>query len=238
MRIKEILIQLTQRIMKQIHNHSFVNVIAAIILLGLPVLVSGQSNTDGSMPQYLFSQFDSGTIRMKNGQAQTQVMNYNTVTEKMVFTKGDKFYDLTNPDKVDTITIEGCKFVPVGKSFYQVLCAGKTNLYIQYFSSLLPPGKTVGFGGTSQLASADYLSSVKLEGGEWDLKLPSDYTVASKPVYWIRRRNDWSDFTTEKQFLKLFPDKASVLKEHIKANKVKFDKPESLAKLMEYLNSL
>ena len=224
--------------MKQSHNQSIVKVIAVIILFGLPVLVSGQSTKDGSMPQYLFSQFGSGTIRMKNGQAQTQVMNYNTVTEKMVFTKGDKFYDLTNPEVVDTIKIEGFKFVPVGKSFYQVLWDGKIKLYIQQIGSLLPAGKAVGYGGTSQTASADYISTINLSGIQWNLKLPPDYFVVLKPVYWIRRGDEWSDFINEKQFLKLFPEKSAILKECIKSDKVKFDKPESLVKLMEYLNSL
>lgn len=224
--------------MKQSHNQSIVKVIAVIILFGLPVLVSGQSTKDGSMPQYLFSQFGSGTIRMKNGQAQTQVMNYNTVTEKMVFTKGDKFYDLTNTEVVDTIKIEGFKFVPVGKSFYQVLWDGKIKLYIQQIGSLLPAGKAVGYGGTSQTASADYISTINLSGMQWNLKLPPDYIVVLKPVYWIRRGDEWSDFINEKQFLKLFPEKSAILKEHIKSDKVKFDKPESLVKLMEYLNSL
>lgn len=235
---REILIQLTHYIMKQIHNHSFVKVIATIIFVGLPAIISGQSNSDGSMPQYLFSKFSTSIVRLKNGQIQTQNMNYNTVTEKIVFTKGDKFYDLTNPEVVDTIKIEGFKFVPVGKSFYQVLYDGKINLYIQQVSSLLPAGKAVGYGGTSQTASAAYISTINLSGVQWNLKLPAEYIVVLKPVYWIRRGGEWSDFINEKQFLKLFPENTGIIKEHIKSDKVKFDKPESLIKLMAFINTL
>lgn len=224
--------------MKKIHNHSFIKIISTLTLCCFSVILSGQSTTDGSMPQYFFSQFSTGNIMMKGGKSQTQEMNYNTVTEKMVFLKGDKYYDLTNPEMVDTIIMEGCKFIPAGKTFYQVLYAGKINLYVQHHSGLLPPGKPVGYGGTSQTASASYLSTIKLDGMQWNLKLPSDYTVVPSPVYWIRRGNEWFDFLNEKQFLKLFPDKAALLKEHIKSDKIKFDKPESLVKLMEYVNSL
>jgi hypothetical protein len=224
--------------MKQVHNHFFVKVIGTIIFVGLPAVISGQSNSDGSMPQYLFSQFGTSVVRLKNGQVQTQNMNYNTVTEKMVFTKGDKFYDLTNPEVIDTITIDSLKFVPVGKSFYEVLYNDKINLYLQPVSSLLPAGKAVGYGGTSQTASADYISSIKLSGVQWNLKLPSEYIVVQKPVYWIRRGGEWSDFINEKQFLKLFPENAGIIKEHIKSDKVRFDKPESLKRLMAFVNSL
>lgn len=229
---------LTQYIMKQIHNYSFVRFIATIFCVGLPVMISGQSNSDGSMPQYLFSQFSTSVVRLKNGQVQTQNMNYNTVTEKIVFTKGDNYYDLTNPEVIDTINIEGYKFVPVGKSFYEVLYNGKTSLYIQQVSSLYPAGKPVGYGGTSQTASADYISSIKLSGLQWNLKLPAEYMVVLKPVYWIRKGNEWSDFINEKQLLKIFPENAGVIKQHIKSDKVRFDKPESLLKLMEFINTL
>ena len=224
--------------MKQIHNHSIAKHFCVIAFLGLSVLVSGQSNSDGSMPQYLFSSFSKAIVRMKNGQYQTQNMNYNTVTEKMVFTKEDKLYDLINPEIIDTITIEGFKFVPAGKGFYQVLYQGETSLYIQNFSSLLPAGKAVGYGGTSQTASADYLSSVKIQGMQWNLTIPSDYIVVPRPVYWIRKGSDWSDFINEKQLLKLFPENADLIKQHIKSDKVRFDKPGSFIKLMEFINTL
>jgi hypothetical protein len=224
--------------MKKIYSHSFLKFFTSLILCCFSVFVSAQDSSEGSTPQYLFSQFVSGTVRMKNSQRQTQIMNYNTATEKIVFIKGDTYYDLINPETVDTITIEGRKFVPVGKSFYEVLYFGQTSLYIQNKISLLPPGKPVGYGGTSQVASVDYLSTINLNGVQWNLKLPSDYTVVSRSVYWIRRGKEWFDFTNEKQFLKLFPDKAGVLKEHIKSDKIKFDKPESFLKLMEFINSL
>ncbi len=62
---------------------------------------------------------------MKGGKTNTATMNYNTVTEKMVFISNDKYYDLTNPETVDTVILNGCKFVPVGKSFYEVLVSSQ-----------------------------------------------------------------------------------------------------------------
>jgi hypothetical protein len=224
--------------MKRINNQSFKKVLITLIICGFPVFISGQAVSDGSMPQYLFNQFVSGTVRMKNSQVLTRLLNYNTVTEKMVFIKDEKYYDVTNPEMVDTIILGDCKFVPVGKSFYQVLYAGRTSLYVQNYSRLLQPGKPAGYGGTSQTSSTVSLSTISSEGMQWNLKLPSDYSVAPSPVYWIRSENEWHDFFTEKQFLKLFPEKAGLLKERIKTDKVKFDKPESLVRLIKYFNSL
>jgi len=62
--------------------------------------------------------------------------------------------------------------------------------------------------------------------------------VVPSSVYWIRAGNAWFDFETEKQLLKLFPDKSSQMKEFLRANKIRIDKPESVAKLIDYLNKL
>jgi len=224
--------------MKPFEIYARTKMILMTLLLSIPLLVAGQANSDNSMPQYLFPEFSKAIVKLKNGQTQGQNMNYNTVTEKMVFTKGDTYYDLTNPEVVDTIFLQNFRFVQVGKSFYQVLYRGKINLYLQNVSSLLPAGKAVGYGGTSQVASAEYVSSAKLDGMQYNLKIPSDYTVSSKHVYWMKIGDQWSDFQSEKQLLKLFPDKSGLIKDYMKSNKVKFDKPETMANLFTYINSL
>ena len=210
-----------------------------ILLLSANVELAGQSNSDGSMPQYLFDDFSDATIQMKSGQVQQQLLNYNTITGLMVFKKGDKFYDVTNPETIDTVKIEKSKFVPVGKNFYEVITSGKMySYYIQHIGNLTQPGKPVGYGGTSQLSASNYISTANLTGMQWNLTLPKDYAVVHSEVYWIRAGNAWFDFSTEKQLLKLFPDKTTPMKEFIKGNRVRVDKPESMAKLIEYLNTL
>lgn len=224
--------------MKTTISGTFIKVTISFMLGALSPVICGQANSDGSMPQYLFGSFSDAAIRMKNGQIQNQNMNYNTLTGKMVFVKGDKFYDLSNPGMVDTITMGEGRFVPVGNDFYEVICEGVYSLYIQHTGSLMQPGKPVGYGGTSQLSSTNYISNVRLNGQQWNLALPKDYAVNPSPVFWIRKGTEWFDFTTVNQMVKLFPDKSAKMKDFIKANKVKPEKPESMKKLVEYMNTL
>jgi hypothetical protein len=224
--------------MKQFILKNFTNVIMAGLFAGVPVIVTCQTNSSGSMPQYLFKDFAKSEIKLKRGESQTQMMNYNKVTEKMIFTRDNQYYELTNAEIVDTIFLNDCKFVPVGKTFYEVLADGPATLFIQHKSSLLPAGKQVGYGGTSQIASADYLSSVKLQGGQYNLPLPSDYIVNDGAVYWIRKGDIWSDFNNEKQFLKIFPVNSVQIKDFIRKNRIKFDKPDNLVKLVMFCNTL
>ncbi|MCJ7447320.1 MAG: hypothetical protein MUO72_06505 [Bacteroidales bacterium] len=221
--------------MKYKYIQNFLRVLTAGLFTGFPVILSGQTNSDGSRPQYLFPEFSKCEVRMKNGQIQSSVMNYNIVTERMVFSRDNKYYDMTNPEIVDTILLNDSKFVPSGKIFYEVLLSGgPVDLFIQNKGDLLPAGKPVGYGGTSQLASSKYLSTIKLSSGEFNLELPADYTVKAASAYWIRRNNEMLSFTNEKQYLKLFPDKAEGIKEYIKKNRLKFDRYADMIQIVRY----
>jgi len=211
---------------------------AAFLFSGMTFILQGQSTSVGEMPQYLFSEFTKCDVIMKTGQINNTLMNYNIVTGKMVFLSNQKYYDLTNPEAVDSVMLNGCKFIPVGKSFFEVLVAKPIALFIEHKGNVLTAGKPVGYGGTSQVASSTYISSMELSGIQTNLPLPKDYIVNPATVYWIRRGENWADFTNEKQFLDLFPDKSAQIKSFIKENRIKIDKPENLIRLVRYVATL
>jgi len=213
-------------------------VLIDVIFTGISIQLSGQSNQDGSMPQYFFSEFGKSTVIMKNGQIQTTLMNYNIVTEKMVFIKDEKYFDLVNPETVDTVFLNGSRFIPAGKVFYEVLVSGQISLFIQNKGNLMPAGKPAAYGGTSQLSATTQLSSITLSSGQYNLKLPADYIVSSASLLWIRKDNEMFSFETEKQFLKLFPGKEGLIKAFMKENRLKFSRPENLATTVRYISTL
>ncbi len=219
-------------------NRLFSKYLLAISIALIPASLISQTTSDGSMPQYYFQDFAEAKIIMKNGQVQTPTLNYNTVTEKMVFIRDGKYYDIANPEMVDTVIIRDVKFVPVGKAFYEVLIGTEPALLFQYKGEVLPAGKPVGYGGTSQLAASTYLSSVDLSGGRYNLPLPSDYIVKTEPKYWIRKDGGMVSFINEKQFLGLFPEKSDKLRDFIKKNRIKIDRIEHVIKLVNYCSSL
>ena len=215
-----------------------VKYILAISIALIPASLICQTTSDGSMPQYYFQDFTAAKVMMKNGQVQTPNMNYNTVTEKMVFIRDGKYYDIANPGMVDTVIIRDVKFVPVGDAFYEVLIGTEPALLLQYKGEVLPAGKPVGYGGTSELSASTYLSSVDLSGGRYNLPLPSEYIVKIEPKYWIRKDDGLVSFINEKQFLGLFPEKSDQLRDFIKKNRIKIDRNEHVIKLVIYCNSL
>jgi len=212
--------------------------LAIILLIILVILVKAQTKPDGSAPQFLFPEFSSGKVRLKNGNIQALELNYNTVSEKMVYKKDANLYDVVNTEIIDTVFIKESKFVFVGQVFYEVILTGPVSLYIQYQGKLIPPGAVAGYGGTSQVSNTKNLTSVNLSMGYYNLKLPDDYTVKLDQIFWIKIDGNMVSYSTERQFLKTFPDKAAELKEFIKKQKIKFDRPADQILLVERCNEL
>jgi hypothetical protein len=212
--------------------------ILMLLILEYSLPLCSQTSSSDPSPQYLFPDFSSGTVKMKNGKSQTTLLDYNTVTEKMVYEKEGKYYDLVNLEMVDTIFLKNSKFVPAGKVFYEVLLNASIALFVQHKGELLSPGMPAAYGGTSQVSNTKYASSVQLSGGYYNLKLPAEYTVKVDPVYWIRKDNNMYSFMNERQFIKIFPDKEKELKQYIKQNHIKFDILTNIVKLTEHINEL
>jgi hypothetical protein len=224
--------------MKSINIQICLRFAAITLIICLTDMVSGQTTSDGTMPQYLYEEFSKSTIRMKNGQMQPSLMNFNTVTGMMVFIKGDNFYDLINQQLIDTVYLNESRFIPVGKTFYEVLVPGSLPCFIEHKGSLLPAGKPVGYGGTSQVASSDYVTTVNLSGEQFNLAIPPDYIVRKSSVYWVRKGTEMLSFQTEKQLLKIFPEKADQIKSFIKQNHFRLEKPKNLSEIIRFTDSL
>jgi hypothetical protein len=209
-----------------------------VYVLSISLPIKSQTISDGNSPQFLYPDFTSGTVKMKNGKSQIADLNYNTVSEKIVYEKDGKIFDLINTEMVDTIFLQDTKFVPVGKIFHEVLLVAPISLFVQHKGDLIPPGTPAGYGGTSQVSSTKMLTSVQLSGGYYNLKLPDDFQVKVDLVFWIRKDNTMNSFMNERQFVKYFPGKEALVKKFIKENRIKFNNPANMVKLVQYCNEM
>lgn len=211
--------------------------LAGLIIIIAVLELSAQTKPDGSAPQFLFPEFVKGEIRLKNGKSQFALLNYNTVSEQVVFRQDEKIFDLINVENIDTVYIYKSKFIPSEKNFYrELLLNGSVPLFVEHKGSLLPPAKPGAYGTTSQVSSSTYLSSTQLQSGYYNLKLPQDYDVKVEPVFWVFKDGSMASFISEKQFLKIFPASAEELKKYIRQDRIKFDRIQDVVKLLTWMN--
>lgn len=190
---------------------------------------------EGPGAQYLNENFIPAKVKMKNGEILNSSMNYNTVTEKMVFMRDGQLYDLIT-NTVDTVLMGEQIFVPSGNACYELLLTDSVSLFARHTGKLLDKGNPAGYGGTSQVSASSYQSTVDLSTGTHNLPLPSRYYVEETTEYRLRNGDEWVSFSNEKEFLKLYPERNAQLKDYIKQNKLKINRIDHVIQLIRFLN--
>lgn len=184
---------------------------------------------------YLFPKFEKGVVLFKTGIKNEVVLNYNSLTEEMIFeSKGTKLA-FDNLNLVDTVYISGCKFFPLNNKFVELIYSSQFDLYAESKCSVKEPGKPAPFGGNSQTSSATNYSSFFSNGQAYELNLPDGYETKPFVIYWLKHNGELNKFQNIKQLLKLLNIKDDAAKEYIKKNNVKYENRQSVVSLIRYL---
>jgi hypothetical protein len=218
-------------------NPSRKRITIVLYLFCTGMLVKAQPDTVASLPQFLYPEFTKCIVNLKSGESHTTMMNYNTVTGKMIFYQGGVLMELSKPESVDTIFIHKAKFVFHEAAFYEVLVNAPISLFIQHKSDLSSSEKPSAYGAATQTAASTSVSKI-YDDKAYNLKLPDNFKVIPSPVYWVRMNNVMYKITSERQFLKIFPSKVAEIKKFINQNNISLKEQDDLIKLIAYCNEL
>lgn len=206
-----------------------------IVVLVIASSVNGQEGTE-NITQYLFPEFSIGKVLMKSGVIKQIKLNYNSLTEEMIFDTNGRFLALANPEYIDTVYIKDRKFIPSGKMFYEVPVNVKVLLLIKYISRVIPPGNPAAFGGTSETTSSTVVNNLYQSGRAYEMKLPDDFKVTNSVAFYLKTSDNIIWVNNVRQVIKCFPSKEAEIKEFVKKYKTDFDKVEDLIALVVFCN--
>lgn len=189
------------------------------------------------LSHYLFSEFTKGVVLMKTGIKNEALLNYNSLTEEMIFdNKGTKLA-LGQLEQVDTVFIQGRKFFPLNNKFVELVYQSKFALYAEHKCNVKDPGKPAAYGGTSQTSATSTYSSYFSGGQVYELKLPEGYETRPFIDYWLKKDGKENKFLSIRQLLKLFGDKENLCKAYLKKHDVKYENQESIVEMIKFLES-
>jgi hypothetical protein len=207
-----------------------------ILLCVVCTSIASSQEQEKDISHYIFPAFTKGKILLKTGIARDAMLNYNSITEEMVFESNGTKLAIANPGSVDTIFILEKKFITAGKTYYEVLGNYRIPLLVRHLCTVLAPGKESGYGGTSQTTSITSVSTIFAAGQAYELKLPDGYSVLPYLEYVVKKDNEYKRITNVSQVIKCFPEKENEIKAFVKTNKTSFKKEEDINKLIEICN--
>jgi hypothetical protein len=215
--------------------------IVTILFLSLIVCMSGLSSYAQShvveISHYLFPDFIKGSVFMKTGIRQETIMNYNTLTEEMVFQDKGKILAIGNESvaNIDSIIIKDRKFIPVEGKFFEVLYESGHQILAEHKCRVNMPGSPVGYGGTSHTSSVTSVSSLQSDGLFYQLKLPDNYETKPYTNYWIQKEGELTIFINMRQLRRIYNNKRSLFDAFVKEHDVKYENEESLIRLINHM---
>lgn len=211
-----------------------------ILIYSLIFIPSNAQQSNIVASHYLFPEFTQGVILMKSGKMNEAMLNYNSLTEEMIFdSNGEKkAIGISEILLVDTVFIKDRKFIIVDRKFVEVIHHSKWDLCVEHKCKVEEPGKPAGYGGSSQTSAATSVSSLISEGRVvYNLELPEDYKVTPYSIYWLKKNGEFQEFKNLRELKKLYKDQKDLYKKYTKINHVKYQDQKSVIQLIEYLES-
>ena len=209
------------------------------LLIFFLLSISGFAQTKiVEVSHYLFPQFTKGLVLMKSGIRNEASLNYNSITEEMIFDNRGTKLAMSQLNLVDTVFIQGRKFILFGGKFVELVYHSKYELYVQHKCSIKDPGKPSGYGGTSQTSATTTYSSYVTGGQFYEMKLPDGLETKLYVEYWLKKDGVPIKFINIRQLAKLFDDKAALFKDYVKKHAVKYTDQESIVALIKYMESI
>jgi hypothetical protein len=208
---------------------------ASSVLVVVQQANAQRTDTLVKLEHYALDTFTNGIVRLKNGTTTRHSMNYNLVTQEMIFRQGDRFLAIAYPETIDTVYFGERKFVPAGKEgFYEWLAGNTYPLFAEYTCTVKEPGTPVGIGTSNTTAATSIKSLINL-GGAYALTLPDGFEVMPKRTLLIKYDNTLHRVKNEQQLSRLFPTKRELIRTWVKEHKTNFSKNDEVAMLVKQL---
>jgi hypothetical protein len=182
-----------------------------------------------------------GSVVFNHGKNSDALLNYNVILGKIQFIKnGTDTLAVTNPRDVKLFIAGTDRFI-YDKIYYRILIATpKLILASHQFTKVLEVRKETGYGLASPTMAVDSYSTVTASdnSGIYKLKASAETLFSTSTDYYFGTGSNEFVIATQKNLMKLFPDKAEKIKGFVKENKLNFKKVADLGKLTEYVSTL
>ncbi|MBN1414077.1 MAG: hypothetical protein JW973_03160 [Bacteroidales bacterium] len=224
-----------------------------LLIFCLSFDMSFSQETMSKRSHYLFPEFTRGIVLMKAGSKNETLLNYNSLTEEMVYEdKGEKYaMGIKLVGLIDTVFISDRKFIALNNTFVELLCHSTYDLYAEHKCRLKVPGKPDGYREASQTSAVEkssyYYQGRNREKGNvygvespdayYEMELPYGYETEPYTCYWLKENGELSEFINMRQIMKHYDDKVGLFKEYVKQHDVKYEYQESIVQLIQYLET-
>jgi len=199
-----------------------------------------------TMWPYLYSDFAEGKVFYKSGNTESRYLNIHVLENRLHLVDGENISELKSTNNIAKVEIGWDTYLPIEGRFYQLISEGSTGSSLVLiisgdFRSLLEGSGA--YGASSNSLSTTNLSSLEIGGNagsmnHMNLKNNKDAgrdVPLVKKYFFVFGGNLVPTKSKDVEKSLLDSGKRKELKAFVKANKIKWNRPEDLAKLLAIL---
>ena len=156
--------------------------------------------------KFLLDQFEKGKIIYTNGGSREAVLNYETVSEKMLFMLPDStIWELAQPKLIESVYIGDRVFEHIKKGiFYERMNTGNELMYMRWRSHVVSRGKEAGYGLISATGAIDNIDRTFGGGTLNQLKSTEKFETAPRNMYYLKIKNKLKQVSSFKAWAKSY----------------------------------
>ena len=183
---------------------------------------------------YVLDQFVAGKVYMHSGEVVPKQLNYNGVTQEMVFEESGSMLALKYPEKVDSVVLGKRLFVNEKGAFYERVGVWQEGLFVLYHYRVIPPSSNAGYGSDGSVTSSTNLSSLSGRTMMYQLKLPENYRIVPSSECYLKTKGAFHRLHQIAVLAELFPEKKAALKEFARQQHLKMNEVDDVKRLVEF----
>lgn len=190
--------------------------------------------------KFLLDNFGKGKIVYTNSGTREAILNYETVSENMLFMLQDStIWELAEPEKIALIYIGDRVFEYVNKGiFYERIKIGNEFMYVRWKSSVISRGKEIGYGMVSATGAVDIADQAFGGGTLSELKSTEKFEAVSRNMYYLKIKNKFKSFNSFNALAKLFKKHETEIKRYVETENLNFNEVKDIEKTVNYAYKL
>ena len=137
--------------------------------------------------QYIFPDFQSGRVILKNKPEVKCHLNYNFLLDEVLFIdeNGEKMA-LANPDDILQVYIANRLFIPSLKGYFEVIERGAVSLVYKWTCNISEKGKEGALGVSSDAPSIYQLNQMSFDAKTWKLDVDKEAVVSVEVIPYLK----------------------------------------------------
>ena len=189
---------------------------------------------------YLFPQFTLGVILMEDGETRRAMLNYNRLTEEMVFAGRQHNFAITQEEteKIEQIHIANRRFFVHEGNFVEMIYSNGIRLYADYKARINDPGRAAGYGMRSQTAVSSRYLRLTLPTEVYNLELPSDLVPIPYTQYWLYKDGAYHEISNIGHLRRVYPNKREAFRNFPGLNDMDFNEPSNILRLIKHIEGI